>query len=172
MLSLLIPFIRRFRGTLGFTTVTLIAPPLPHPIRVEYYASEKPTISYMFYTGEAYEYDPATGSVGPEVRTTLAGLTHRIGGWIAGRAYPVNSLLNKGFELVAYTKPGKPHVIEAFNRTDKYIWFDFTVWFAEFEREEYEFMGRVYTLEELLDMYLSRIAGMVMLAKLPWGDRF
>ena len=162
ILGLLMPFIRRFKGTLRFNTLVLIAPPLPHPIRVEYYASDKPAVAYMFYTGRAYEYDPATGSLGPEVRTTQAGVTHRIGGWVAGRAYPVDSLWDKGFELVAYIKPGRPHVIEAFNRTGKYIWFDFMVWFAEFEREEWELAGRTYTLEELLDMYLSSIADAVL----------
>lgn len=165
ILELLLPFIRKFRGHLWHDTIELIIPPLPRPVIVEYYASpDKPAIIFALYPGNAHEYDPATGTVGPEIRTMDAGFYHYHEGWMKRHVDPlVESFLSeRPYQFVGYLKPGKPHVLEMYNRTDKFIWFDVTIWVAEFEREQWIYNGRTYSLEELLDMYLSKIADLIM----------
>ena len=159
LLPLLLPFIRAFKGELWHDTISIILPPHIEMIPIEYYAAEKPALLYYLYPGEARIYNPETGALGDEVKTMDAGFVHSHPGYMKEHHDPlVHSFLKENpYEFVGWVEPGKPHFLWMYNRTDSFIWFDLTIWVAEFPSLEVEVAGEKRELPEVFDQYLRGI---------------
>ena len=159
--ALLIPFVRAFNGVEWHDTFVVVLPPLGNSyVPLEYYGGYKPALMYYIYVGDVREYDPSTGSVGAAIRTPDAGFIHEHPDYMRLHVDPfVESFIaERPYEFVAWLSPAKPHRLLMFNRTNKFIWLDVTIWIAEFPSEEVEYDGKKARLEDLFKMYMQGIA--------------
>lgn len=158
MLELIEPFVRALGGKLWHDTFAIVIPPLgENKALFEYYGGMKPAILFYLYPGDAREYNPDTGEIGVQIRTMDAGFYHEHPGWMNYHIDPLveSFIKHNPYMLLAYLTPGKPHRLWMYNRTDKHIWFDITIWLAEFEKERVEIGGVERSIDEWLDLYLK-----------------
>ena len=160
ILSLIMPFIRAFKGLIWHDTFSLVVPPLGERyVPFDYYAGYRPSIIFYIYPGEVRLYDPVTGTIGESLRTADAGFVHEHPEYMLKHNDPfVESFLKHNpYEFVAWLAPGKPHRLWIYNRTANFIWTDVTIWIAEFPKEKEIIDGVEVSLEEAFNRYLRGI---------------
>lgn len=149
----------KFNGMLYHDPIVLVIPPLGNlETDFPYYPpTDKPCLLFFLQPGGCKEYDPSTGAIGAELRTVDAGFRHWHTGYMKYHTDPFleHFLRHNPYQFVGWVVPGKPHWLRVFNRTNKYIWFDCTVWLAEFPSFRVILGGEEVELEEAFRTYLS-----------------
>lgn len=156
---LLYPLVFSLGGVLWHDTMVMVLPP-HFETWVEYAPTPRRAgIVFYIYLGDVREYDPETGEVGAEIRSALVGFEHEHRDYMLIHNDPMlTSLLRHNpYVFLAYTDESKPHRLYVYNRTDKYVWMDFTIWVAEFPTREVEVDGERVSVEEALRTYLRGI---------------
>ncbi len=131
------PFVVAHRGTFWHDTVALVIPPSEVPIDISYIPDPEYKSMVIGLTfGTPHEYDPSTGTVGPEIISTDAGVYHSTRDWMDWHWDPfVESILKTNpYPQLLWASREKPYHLRVINRTGKYIWAEVTFWVIKFPK--------------------------------------
>ena len=137
MQTLVAPFVIACKGRFYHDTITMVIPPTEAPIDISYIPDPKfKTLVIGLTFGTPMEYDPDTGTVGPEILTADAGVYHSAPDYMDLHWDPfVESILKTNpYPQLLWSSTEKPYFLRIVNRTDKYIWCDVTFWIIKFPR--------------------------------------
>ncbi|RLG82536.1 MAG: hypothetical protein DRO09_00130 [Thermoprotei archaeon] len=167
------PFVAALGGEFWHSTMTLVIPPTPAPIDVSYIPDPDSKCLVIGLTfGDAYEYDPDTGTIGPEIYTPSAGVYHSCRGWMAWHWDPFvkSILMTNPYPQLGWCSSESPYMLRIVNGTDKYIWCDVTFWLVKFPLTVHLY-GRDYDPEQLFKAYMESVVAYFCEAGKALGER-
>ena len=137
MQAFVAPFVMSFGGEFWHDTMEMVIPPTDTPIDISYVPdpyTKSLVIGVTF--GRPREYDPYTGTIGPEILGTGVGLYHSTKGYMAWHWDPfVESIINTNpYPQLLWTSKDRPYLMRIVNNTGKYVWCDATFWLIRFPR--------------------------------------
>ena len=159
MQSFIAPFVSAVGGMFWHDSITLVLGPTSIPIDISYLPDPKFKSLIIGLTfGDVYEYDPDTGTIGPEILSPDIGVYHACKGWMDWHWDPfVKSILRTNpYPQLGWCSRENPYILRIVNNTDKYIWSDITFWVIKFPIRV-RFLGREWDPEDLFNRYMRYV---------------
>ena len=160
MQSFVAPFVAAFGGTFWHDTIELVIPPTEVPIDISYVPDPKfKTLIIGLTFGTPREYDPATGTIGPEIVSSDVGIWHRASGWMDWHWDPfVESILKTNpYPQLGWVSSDRPYELRVVNNTGGYIWAEATFWVVKFPEKIYCPIWGECDPEDLFKRYMSGV---------------
>jgi hypothetical protein len=157
------PFVISFGGSFWHDTTEVIIPPTDVPIDISYVPD--PTYKALIIGltfGTPREYDPATGTIGPEIISTDVGVYHAEPGYMDWHWDPfVESILKTNpYPQLLWVSRERPYELRVVNNTGKYIWSEVTFWAVKFPKKVFCPLYGECDPEELFKRYMQGVASL------------
>lgn len=157
------PFVISFGGSFWHDTIEMVIPPTDVPIDISYVPDEnfKSLIIGLTF-GKVREFDPATGTIGPEVLSTDVGVYHKQEGYMDWHWDPfVESILKTNpYPQLLWSSRERPYELRVINKTGKYIWSEITFWAVKFPKKVSCPLHGECDPEELFKRYMQGVASL------------
>ena len=132
------PFVIAFGGEFWHDTVALVIPPTDTPIDISYIPDPNYKSMVIGLTfGDAYEYDPTTDTIGPEIYSTDVGIKHSTRDYMAWHWDPfVKSILKTNpYPQLLWASKERPYRLRVLNYRTGFVWSEATFWVIKFPRK-------------------------------------
>jgi len=143
----------------------MIIPPTDVPIDILYVPDPNvKTLIVGLTFGTPREYDPDTGTVGPEVLSPDIGVYHSQEGYMLWHWDPfVESILNTNpYPQLLWSSRERPYELRAVNRTGKYVYVDATFWLIKFPKAIYCPIYGECDPEDLFRKYMAGVTNLLI----------
>ena len=165
MQTFVAPFVISFGGSFWHDTMEFIIPPSEIPIDVSYIPD--PTYKALIIGltfGVPREFDPSTGTIGPEIISTDIGIYHAEPGYMDWHWDPfVESILKTNpYPQLLWASKERPYELRIVNNTGKYIWAEATFWAVKFPKKIPCPLYGECDPEELFKRYMRGVASMLI----------
>ena len=154
------PFVIAHGGSFWHDTIALVIPPTEIPIDISYVPDPKFKSLIIGLTfGTPREYDPSTGTIGPELVSTDVGIYHAQASYMDWHWDPfVESILRTNpYPQLLWSSHERPYQLRIVNYTSNYVWVEATFWVIKFPRKVHCPIYGECDPEDLFKKYMSGI---------------
>jgi len=157
------PFVISFGGSFFHDTIEMVIPPTEVPIDISYIPDPTYKVLVIGLTfGTPREFDPDTGTIGPEIISTDVGVYHGEPGYMDWHWDPlVESIIKTNpYPQLLWSSKERPYELRIINKTGKYIWSEMTFWAVKFPKKVSCPLHGECDPEELFKRYMRGVASL------------